>query len=266
LTPAYAGRFYAVPIDAVIADISQLVDQGAEHISFGDPDFLNGPTHALRIARRLHDAYPDVSFSYTAKVEHVLKHWGAVEEMHALGCLFVVSAAESFNDRTLEILDKGHTRGDAIEAFRRFSRIGLTLRPSFVPFTPWDSLDDFIELLSIVAREDLVDNVDAVQYAIRLLLPLGSPLLDEPAMKAHLTAFDAERFTYEWRHPDPRMDELQERIHGAVEHAVESGESATDIFSRVQNLAHEAAGRTAPPMATQARPHNPPRMTESWFC
>ena len=28
------------------------VQQVAQHIAFGDPDFLNGPTHALRIVRR----------------------------------------------------------------------------------------------------------------------------------------------------------------------------------------------------------------------
>lgn len=267
LTPVYDGRFYAVPIDDVMADIAQLVDRGVEHVSFGDPDFLNGPTHALRITRRMRAAFPSVSFSYTAKIEHLLRHEPVVTELCDLGCLFVVSAVESFNDHTLRILDKGHSRADALAVFERCRHLGLTLRPSFVPFTPWDSLDDFNELLDIVAGEDLIDNVDPVQYAIRLLLPRGSTLLELPEMKRHLTDFDAERFTHEWQHPDPRMDALQNQVHGAVEQAVENGESASDAFLRVHALARSAAGLPAtPPSIRQERGGQRPRMTEPWFC
>jgi radical SAM superfamily enzyme YgiQ (UPF0313 family) len=47
VVPVYEGTFRIVPVDTVIADIAQQVELGAQHISFGDHDFLNGPTHAL---------------------------------------------------------------------------------------------------------------------------------------------------------------------------------------------------------------------------
>ena len=46
VVPVYNGAFRVVPMDIVLADIRQQVAAGAEHITFGDPDFLNGPTHA----------------------------------------------------------------------------------------------------------------------------------------------------------------------------------------------------------------------------
>ncbi len=58
ITPIYSGRFFAVPVDIVLADIRTQVKRGARHITFGDPDFFNGPTHALRIARALHQEFP----------------------------------------------------------------------------------------------------------------------------------------------------------------------------------------------------------------
>src|SRR5262249_33871090 len=43
IPPVYEGRFFVVPKDLVLADIRNLVAAGAVHITFGDPDFLNGP-------------------------------------------------------------------------------------------------------------------------------------------------------------------------------------------------------------------------------
>ncbi len=56
IVPVYDGQFRVVPVDVVLADIDQQVAAGAEHITFGDPDFFNGPTHARRIVEQLHAA------------------------------------------------------------------------------------------------------------------------------------------------------------------------------------------------------------------
>jgi hypothetical protein len=45
----------------VLADIAAQVKEGAEHITFGDPDFLNGPTHAMHIVASMHAAYPSLT-------------------------------------------------------------------------------------------------------------------------------------------------------------------------------------------------------------
>src|SRR5204863_197754 len=62
VVPMYGGQFRIVQPDVVLADIAAQVGAGAKHITFGDPDFLNGPTHARRIVRALHAAHPTITF------------------------------------------------------------------------------------------------------------------------------------------------------------------------------------------------------------
>ncbi|MGE5334070.1 MAG: cobalamin-dependent protein, partial [Nitrososphaerota archaeon] len=54
ITPVYGGRFFVMPRSLVLEDIRAQVRAGARHITFGDPDFLNGPRHSLEIVRALH--------------------------------------------------------------------------------------------------------------------------------------------------------------------------------------------------------------------
>src|SRR5688572_30571490 len=98
IPPVYDGRFFVVPVEVVLADVRQQVAAGATHVSFGDPDFLNGPGHALAVARALHAEFPAVTFDFTAKIEHLLRQRHRLPELAELGCLFVVSAAESLDD------------------------------------------------------------------------------------------------------------------------------------------------------------------------
>jgi radical SAM superfamily enzyme YgiQ (UPF0313 family) len=270
IPPVYDGRFFAVPRDVVLADVRQLVEGGARHITFGDPDFLNGPTHALRIARELHAAFPDVTFDVTAKVEHLVRHEALLGELAAHGCIFVVTAVESLSDRVLAILDKGHTRTDVERALRAARAAGLALRPTWVPFTPWTTLDDYVEILEFIATEGLVDHVDPVQYGIRLLVPPGSLLAGHPAMAPHRRELVAGAFHWRWVHPDPRMDALGERVSALVAEAAERREDAGVTFARVRALARDAAGvpRPAgePPLVATPDRRRPPRLTEPWFC
>src|SRR5215467_8915178 len=92
IPPVYGGRFFAVPREVVLEDARRQIAAGARHIDFGDPDFLNGPQHGLRIARALHAEHPDVTFSFTAKIEHIVAERALLRELAAAGGLFVVSA------------------------------------------------------------------------------------------------------------------------------------------------------------------------------
>ncbi|HEU4929057.1 MAG TPA: radical SAM protein, partial [Candidatus Krumholzibacteria bacterium] len=159
LPPAYAGSFYALPLERVLDDIDALVARGARHLTFADADFLNGPTHALRIAREIARRFPSITFDYTAKIEHLHVHERATDELRELGALFVVSAVESFNDAVLSALAKGHTRAEALAVIRRFAQRGHTLRPTFVPFTPWETRESSAELFQIVEGEGLVEHI-----------------------------------------------------------------------------------------------------------
>jgi len=267
IPPIYGGRFFVVPREIVLADAEAQIAAGARHLTVGDPDFFNGPGHGLRIMRNLRERYPWLSFDVTIKVEHLLQHRRHLPELAALGCAFVVSAVESLSDQVLTKLVKGHARTDVETALALLDAVDLPMRPSLLPFTPWETLDSYLDLLRFVARHDLIEHVDPIQLAIRLLVPPGSSLLDDPSASEWLGPLDAANFTYRWEHPDPRMDALHRELSRLVEQAAGDTAPARQTFALIWQTAHAAAGRAAPAMlkpVTARRP--PPRLTESWFC
>jgi radical SAM superfamily enzyme YgiQ (UPF0313 family) len=270
----YDGRIRIVPEDLVLADVEALERSGARHITFGDPDFLNGPQHSLRVVAAMHEQFPELTFDCTVKVEHILRHRNLWPELAAAGCLFVVSAFETVNDDTLVVLDKGHTTADAAAAVALLRRHGIEIRPSFLPFTPWTTLDDVADLVDFVAALDLVANVDPIQYTIRLLVPQGSLLEPVLAPEGRLGAYDPERLTWAWASDDPAVDALQTRLAAIVEGAQTAGEPIGRIYGRVRAAVHAAAGRhpsgdlldlTAAESSCSTG-EGRPRLTEPWFC
>ena len=167
----------------------------------------------------------------------------------------------------LTILDKGHTRADIETALALSRAAGLSLRPTWLAFTPWTTLGGYRAWLDFIAREDLVDATDPVQYALRLLVPPGSWLLEHAALRPHLGRFVPDAFHHEWAHPDPRMETLQSEVAAAVHVAADRREDAAVTFEGVRALAAAAAGVPAPPpVGLAARRHRPPRLSEPWFC
>ena len=269
IPPVYQGRFFVVPKEVVLQDIRQLVAAGATHITFADPDFLNGPGHSLAIARALHQDFPSVTFDFTAKVEHLLQHQSLLPELERLGCLFIVSALESLSNLVLRELDKGHTREGAIEALGLVRRAGIALRPTWVSFTPWTTLRDYLDVLEWVEEEDLVDHVDPVQFTVRLLVPPGSMLLERASIQPFLEPLAPEAFTYPWRHPEPTMDALHTEMSQLVEGATSSNEDPLVTFTRICDLAWSTGGeapRRRPRLPSPAQRARAPRLTEAWFC
>lgn len=269
IPPVYGGRFFVVPQQVVLEDIRQLVEAGAQHITFGDPDFLNGPGHALRVVRAMHRAFPELTFDFTAKVEHLLARRECLFELAELGCLFIISAVESLSDVVLANLNKGHTRADVYAALDLVRRAGVAWRPTWIPFTPWATLDDYIDILEFVHSEGLVYHVDPVQYTIRLLVPPGSMLLGRAAIQPFLGPLDETGFTYQWTHPDPRMDELHRRVSALVERAGRAHEDPAQTFHEIRRLAYEMRDGEPPELAPPPlldRAERPPRLTEPWFC
>ena len=269
IPPVYGGRFFAVPRDTVQADIRQQVAAGATHITFGDPDFLNGPGQALAVARGLHAEFPEITFDFTAKVEHLLRHRRLLPELAALGAIFVVSAVESLSDTVLGHLAKGHARADVGEALAAVRGAGIAFHPTWVAFTPWTTLEDYRDMLDFVEREALVDHVDPVQYSLRLLVPPGSLLLESPALRPFLDGLVQEEFSYRWAHPDRRMEALHMAVAAVGAEAAEHGEDPAITFARVRAHWAAAAGLTPGPAVATGLPRDrtrPPRMTEPWFC
>ncbi len=150
-------------------------------------------------------------------------------------------------------LDKGHTRADIREALTVVRAAGIALRPTWVAFTPWTTLDDYRAMLDFVEREDLVDHVDPVQYSVRLLVPPGSLLLDDEALRPHLGALVPEAFHYRWTHPDPRMDALHADVTSLVAEAAARSEDAGLTFDRIARPGHRP-GRTGAERHAPAAP------------
>jgi radical SAM superfamily enzyme YgiQ (UPF0313 family) len=268
VVPIYEGQFRIVAPEVVLADIDAQIAAGAQHITFGDPDFFNGPTHAMRVVDALHAAHPSVTYDATIKVEHLLRHRALLARLHDTGCLFVTSAVESVDDLVLERLDKGHTRSDFIEAVGLCRASGLTLVPTFVAFQPWLTLAGYCDLLDTIERLDLVDHISPIQLAIRLLIPQGSKVLELDDVRAVIGRFDPVTLTYRWRHVDPRVDALQREIAALVGVRVSSDRRA--VFDEISALAHARAGvlrvRSSPSTAAAARRTRVPYLSEPWYC
>ncbi len=269
VVPVYNGAFRIVPREVVLEDIGRQVEAGAEHITFGDPDFFNGIGHALPLVEALHRRFPGLTYDVTIKVEHLLKHAGSLRILRDTLCLFVTSAAEAVDDGILARLDKGHTRQDFITVVEHCREIGLGLSPTFVPFTPWTTLAGYRDLLALLAELDLSEAVAPIQLAIRLLVPAGSKLLELPREELPLGDFDPELLTYRWQHADARVDQLQREVQRAVALGERTGRSRRQIFADVWRLAHAAAGHTPAPLpeADGMLPRAAiPFLNEPWYC
>ena len=268
VVPVYNGVFRIVQRDAVVEDIRRQVDAGAEHVTFGDPDFFNGPAHALAIVEAVHREFPQISYDVTIKIEHLLQHKDAVRKLRDTGCLFATSAVESVDDAILSRLAKGHTRADFLAVVADFRELGLILQPTFVPFTPWTTLAGYRELLALIAEQDLAENVAPIQLGIRLLIPAGSRLLELDEVRTAIGDFDASGLAYPWKHPDPRMDILSERVQELANDGHTLKRSRTETFRRIWRATQELAGETAgfDIVAANSAARKIPHFAEPWYC
>ncbi len=270
IVPVYDGVFRVVQPEIVLEDVRQQVAAGAGHITFGDPDFFNGPRHALEIARAVHAEFPDLTYDVTSKVEHLRARRADLGTLRDTGCLFVTTAVESFDDAVLARLEKGHARADVRELVGLFREAGLALHPTFVPFTPWTTLESYGEFLDEIESLDLVENVAPVQLAIRLLVTAGSRLLELEDIRRLAGPFDPSGLVYPWRHPDARVDRLQRQIEATVEACQERHLGRAETIALVRRQARQALGATARSATLAERPRVAraaiPYLTEPWYC
>ena len=260
VTPVYNGTFRVVGRETVLEDIRQQVAAGARHVTFGDPDFFNGPTHAMAIVEALHAEFPDVSYDATIKIEHLRQHRKLLAALKETGCLFVTSAVESLDDAVLQKLDKNHTRRDFEDVVKEMRSVRLALQPTFLAFTPWTTIDSYRELLRALAEMDLVEQVAPVQLALRLLITRRSRLLELEDIRSVVSPFDSKALTYPWKHPDASMDALAGRVFRLVSEMQTQKRSRVEIFSAVWN----AAG--AGPLPQLASGPAVAYVDEPWYC
>ena len=283
VVPVYGGRFRAIPLSTVMADVAQLVEAGAQHLTFGDPDFLNGPAHARRVVAAVHRAFPALSFDITAKIEHLRRDLGLLGELRDAGCVLITSAVESFEPLVLQRLDKGHTDRDVTVVVDACRAYGIGLHPTFVAFTPWTTSVGYRRFLERIEELGLIEAVAPIQYTIRLLVTARSGLLDLVDVAALVGTFDPAQLCYPWAHPDPGLDALhrvvsdvvragagdalgpaaRRRIHADIQRIASdppSGRSAVDSIEPQGSRSMRIAVDAGPQPATI------PYLTEPWFC
>jgi len=267
VVPVYNGVFRIVSRDVVLEDVRRQVAAGAQHITFGDPDFFNGIRHAMELVEAFHREFPAVTYDVTIKIEHLLKYQEHLPVLRDSGCLFVISAVESVDDAVLEFLDKGHTLEDFLRVVKAFRELGLTLHPTFVPFTPWTTVDGYLDLLRVIEQQGVIENVAPIQLGIRLLIPEGSRMLELEDLRGMVGPFDRQALAYPWKNADPRMDALSETVQEIAAAAERQKESRPSTFERIWKAAHAAAGLSAPLLKLSAQSQSAvPFLSEPWYC
>jgi len=267
VVPVYKGVFRIVSRDVVLEDIRRQVAAGAQHITFGDPDFFNGIRHAMELVEAFHREFPAVSYDVTIKIEHLLKYEEHLPVLRDTGCLFVISAVESLDDAVLGFLEKGHSREDFLRVVKTFREMGMTLHPTFVPFTPWTTADGYLDLLRVIEQQGVIENVAPIQLGIRLLIPEGSRMLELEDVRRLVGTFDPQSLAYPWKNADPRVDALSETVQNIAAAAELQKESRAATFERIWKAAHAAAELTAPRINLAAQPQaGVPFLSEPWYC
>jgi radical SAM superfamily enzyme YgiQ (UPF0313 family) len=266
VVPVYEGQFRVVQRDVVLADIRQQVAAGARHITFGDPDFFNGPTHAMRIVEGFHAEFPEITYDATIKIEHLKQHRELLPALKQTGCLFVTSAVESIDDAVLGRLEKGHTRQDFYEVATSLREAGLSLQPTFIAFMPWTTIEGYGALLQAIAELEIVENTAPVQLALRLLITQRSRLLELPDIQAVIGPFDDKALVYPWKHPDRDVDTLANLVFQLVSRCQEQNKTRAEIFGEIWELVLRTPAPTLRPQPAVPHPDALPHMDEPWYC
>lgn len=268
VVPVYGGVFRVVDREVVLGDVRQQVIAGARHITFGDPDFFNGVGHAIPLVEALHREFPEITYDVTIKVQHLLENAELLATLKKTGCLFVTTAVESLDDAVLGKLDKHHTRADFFRALKFCEQVGLTLQPTFIPFTPWTTLEQLVDLFEQVRRLQLVEAVSPIQLAIRLLIPAESRLLELEEIRRMIGPFDTKALVYPWKNVHAEVDRVCEELQDIVAGAEKGKENRTATFERMWRVVNRAAKKD---MEVGVQPVLPARATvpylnEPWYC
>jgi radical SAM superfamily enzyme YgiQ (UPF0313 family) len=260
----YDGRIRLVGLEPVLADIEQLVAGGVQHVTFADPDFMNAPRYSLDVLGAAHAAHPELTFDVTVKVEHVLAHRNLWSEMSELGVLFVVSAFESVDQRTLEVLDKNHTVEDMGAAVRVLRDAGVHIRPTWLPFLPWTHPDDMVRLVEFLDLHELWAATDPVQLSIKLLIPEGSLLERHPAVTPFLVGYEPAALTWAWNFEHSATELLHKQLDAIAAEASDAEADCIETLAAMRMAIGQAIGVDLGPLAGWGAPV--PHLTESWFC
>ena len=259
----FKGMFKTFGTEKIITDVTNQVEEGAKHISFNDPDFFNGPKHALKILQLLNEKHPSITYDSTIKVEHILKYPDYFQELKNLNMLFVISAFETTNDHVLNILQKNHSFNDLNKAVELSLENKIDIRPTWMPFSPWTEQNDLISIIKLIENYKLRETVDPIQLTIKLLVPKNSLILKRPEMKEYLLDYDPASFSYAWQYKFPNIDNIQNELFTYVlQH--ESENEYTQYLGLVDIL--ESHTNETLLNSEKYSQRIVPKLSETWFC
>lgn len=198
----------AIPVDPamVTGDAAQLAAQGARHFAFVDAEFFNTRRHALNAMQAVAAELGPVTFELTTRFDHIMEFEAEINQMTRLGLRVITSALEFPSEKVLRVFDKGIDVPGIKKAIRVAKNAGIELRPTFITFTPWVTLEEIHGLDDFMEETGITDWVDHTARQTRLLLFKGSPLLGTPWLDG--IELTDRGFYYDWKHPDPAVDEL----------------------------------------------------------
>jgi hypothetical protein len=248
------GRLVVLDADDVLADAEAQIAAGARHLSLGDADFLSAPRHALGVLRALHERHPELTFDVTIKVAELAANPGLARTLAELGVIFVISAVEILRDDILAVLAKGHTSADVLAVRDALFEAGVGFHPTFIPFTPWSTLEDVQAILRFVWESHLEDVVEPVQYGIELLVPPTSLL----EVQDTFHDFDPASMSRRWSPSDARLEGLAARIRSIAAAAPDNALGFREVWRLV-------VGESLPARLPRRAPL-PAALSEPWFC
>jgi len=136
-----------------------------------------------------------------------------------------------------------------------------------VPFTPWTTVDGYLDLLRVIEQQGVIENVAPIQLGIRLLIPKGSRMLELEEVRRLVGPFDPQSLAYPWKNADSRLDALSETMQEIAAVAERQKELRLATFERIWRAAHAAAGLSAPQINTSAPSQvSVPFLSEPWYC
>ena len=259
----FKGMFKTFGTEKIITDVTNQVEEGAKHISFNDPDFFNGPKHALKILQLLNEKHPSITYDSTIKVEHILKYPDYFQELKNLNMLFVISAFETTNDHVLNILQKNHSFNDLNKAVELSLENNIDIRPTWMPFSPWTEQNDLISIIKLIENYKLRETVDPIQLTIKLLVPKNSLILKRPEMKEYLLDYDPSSFSYAWKYKFPNIDNIQNELFTYVlQHESENE------YAQYLGLVDILESHTNETLLNSEKYSQRivPKLSETWFC
>jgi anaerobic magnesium-protoporphyrin IX monomethyl ester cyclase len=138
---------------SIVDEMEHLRDAyGIKCFVFVDPEFIGagrrGQERAVKLAREIVRRKLDVRFKIDCRADGV--DWATMSLLKNAGLYSVEIGVESFDNRTLRMLNKKVTRQQNISALRCLCALRLDVTMDYIFYTPWTTLETMKRELPVV--------------------------------------------------------------------------------------------------------------------